>query len=216
MNKMIPSELIHADENGNAVIGKNLEVDGTAKLNGGIDYIQQYEFTDNTESIWYLQDYGSFSSSGNALINLFDEEGNTFIYGIGYYGISNQIITSIDILGFNTYDQCYEEVNYDGVKITIKTVAYDEDVQGKLFTHTLTLTAGTTNYILMYNCSNNASANNIQALRTLMNITSASDSVILPVVNSADLSIAGLQVTTNICKIGTTNVTAVTDKVTNL
>ena len=28
MNKMIPSESIHADENGNAVIGKNLEVGG--------------------------------------------------------------------------------------------------------------------------------------------------------------------------------------------
>ena len=49
-----------------------------------------------------------------------------------------------------------------------------------------------------------------------MNINSANDSVILPVVNPADLSTAGLQVTTSLCKIGTTNVTAVTDNVTPL
>lgn len=119
------SKYVHFDENGNAVIGKNLEVDGTTKLNGGIDYIHQYSFTDDTGGIWHLNVYASFSSTGNALINLFDEDGNTSICGIGHYDISNQTITSVDILGFDTYSQSYEEVYYDGTKITIKTVAYD-------------------------------------------------------------------------------------------
>ena len=35
MNKMIPSEVINADKNGNAAIGKKLEGDGATKLNGG-------------------------------------------------------------------------------------------------------------------------------------------------------------------------------------
>ena len=210
---LTPDGSITKNENGSYVLDGDVDITGTTKLSGGLEPINRYELTDDTGAVWYLSNYGSFSSRGNALINLYDYDGNTSIYGIGYYNISNQIIRSIDILGFNTYDQCYEEVYYDGEKITIKTLAYDEDVQNKLFTHTLTLTAGTTNYILMYNCSNNATANSIQELRTLMNISSASDSVILPVVNSTDLSTAGLQVTTSLCKIGAENVTAVTDKV---
>lgn len=213
MNKMIPSEIIHADESGNAVIGKNLKIKGTTKLIGGLDYIHQYSFSDNEGVVWHLRDYGSFSSTGNSLIDLYDYDGNYYVYGIGHYDISNQIIASIDILGFDTYAQCYESINYDGQKITVKTVAYDEDVQNKLFTHTLTLTAGTTDYVLMYNCSNNIIVDSIQSLKTLMKIISTGDSIILPVVNPTDLSTAGLQITTSLCKIGTANVTTVSDVV---
>lgn len=86
--------------------------------------------------------------------------------------------------------------------------------QPTLYTHTLTLTAGATNYVLMYDCTDGNVVNNIQRLRTIMKVSSASDNVNLPVVNPTDLSTAGLQVTTSICKIGTENVTAVTDRVT--
>lgn len=37
------SKYVHFDENGNAVIGKNLEVKGTTKLNGGINPIHNYK-----------------------------------------------------------------------------------------------------------------------------------------------------------------------------
>ena len=40
MNKMIPSEIINTDKNGNVAIGKNLEVGGTTKLNGGFEQIK--------------------------------------------------------------------------------------------------------------------------------------------------------------------------------
>lgn len=83
----------------------------------------------------------------------------------------------------------------------------------KLYTHIITLTAGTNNYNLRYDCSDPTPASNIEDLKLLMNISSPNDSVILPVVNPTDLSTAGLQVTTSLCKIGTANVTTVTDKV---
>ena len=65
MNKMIPSELIHADASGNTVIGKNLEIDGTTKLNGGLTPIHTYPV----------------SSTQN--INIMFE---TYLNGLGYYG----------------------------------------------------------------------------------------------------------------------------------
>ena len=53
MNKMIPSEIIHADESGNAVIGKNLEVNGTTKLSSGIEPIHTYPLGDYTFSVLF-------------------------------------------------------------------------------------------------------------------------------------------------------------------
>ena len=50
MNKMIPSEIIHSDKNGNAIIGKNLEIDGTTKLNGGLKPIHHYKLGDDISS----------------------------------------------------------------------------------------------------------------------------------------------------------------------
>ena len=84
------------------------------------------------------------------------------------------------------------------------------------YTHFLTLTAGSTNYVLMYDCATNLVVDSLEDLRTIMKVSSTSDNVILPVVNPTDLSTAGLQVTTSLCKIGNANVTAVTDKVTAL
>ena len=53
MKVMIPSELIHANENGDAVIGKNLEVNGTTKLNGEIKPIHTFPLGDYTFSVLF-------------------------------------------------------------------------------------------------------------------------------------------------------------------
>ena len=42
MNKMIPSEVIHTDENGDVVI------DATTKLNGGLNPIHHYKLDEST------------------------------------------------------------------------------------------------------------------------------------------------------------------------
>ena len=53
MNKMIPSDIIHADESGNAVIGKNLKIKGTTELSGGIKPIHTYNLGDYTFSVLF-------------------------------------------------------------------------------------------------------------------------------------------------------------------
>lgn len=90
-----------------------------------------------------------------------------------------------------------------------------ENTQDKIYAHTLTLTADKS-YTLTYYSTNELIVDSVTALRRIMRISLASDSVVLPVVSPIDLSTAGLQVTTTICKIGTANVTAVSDKVTTL
>ena len=220
MNKMIPSELIHADENGNAVMGKNLEIDGTTKLNGGFKPIHTYNFKDDEGNDYTLNILFEISDTEpTGFIGELSITGETPDLCIGRYRLSNGKIESLSVIyctgsanpNFEFYNR---EDNNDFLYYDYVTYANKKDTQAKLYTHILTLTAGTNNYVLIYDCTSSTSANSIQILRTLMNISSASDSVILPVVNPTDLSTAGLQITPSLCKIGDANVTAVTDKVT--
>lgn len=139
---------------------------------------------------------------------------------LGKYTLSNGKINSLSVIycsdnSANPHFEFYSRESendflfYNNVEYATKATT-----QTALYTHTLTLTAGTTNYVLMYDCTSNIPANSIQGLRSIMKVTSASDNVILSVVNPTDLSTAGLQVTTSLCKIGSENVTAVTDKIT--
>lgn len=85
-------------------------------------------------------------------------------------------------------------------------------VQPKLYPHTLTLTADKS-YTLVYQSTDKTEVISVEKLRTIMNVASATDNVILPVC-ATDLSgTAVLQVTTSVCKIGTADVTAVSDSV---
>ena len=209
---MIPSEIIHTNESGNAVIGKNLEIDGTTKLKGGLKPIAEYRFATGK-----LKNYGTFEGHEDIkILGLEDDEGNYNCIGLGDFNLTNQQVDSFAITGFdfNNDEILHFTLTNEG---TIDAEFYSKaiDSQAKLHTHTITLTAGTNNYVLMYDCSYETTVESIQDLRSIMEIRSSSDSVILPVVNPTVLSTAGLQVTTSICKIGTANVTAVTDKVTS-
>ena len=64
MKRMIDNELLTADKNG-ITVGKNLEVGGTTKLNGGLAFVQSYPV----------------SSTQN--INIMFE---TYLNGLGYTG----------------------------------------------------------------------------------------------------------------------------------
>ena len=104
MNKMIPSELIHVDESGNAVIGKNLEIDGTAKLNGGIKPIHTFTLIDSNGHSYEFEVFietevepGTFSFLGkfsNAIC-------------LGLYVISNGTITDLRTLYFDDITNPY-------------------------------------------------------------------------------------------------------------
>ena len=138
---------------------------------------------------------------------------------LGKYTFSNGKINSLSVIycSDNSANPNFEfykrEGENDFLFYNYVEYATKAATQPALYTHTLTLTAGTTNYVLMYDCTSNIFANSIQVLRTIMKVTSTSDNVILSVVNPTDLSTAGLQVTTSLCKIGNENVTAVTDRV---
>ena len=205
---------VNIDENGNAVIGKNLEINGTTKLNGGLEPIHTYEFTDNEGSKWVLDDYGAIHTAWDYhIIGLSDEAGNYLVLGLGFYQISEQGANAVEVLGLEYYSTAYQEFSYyDGV-MTIKMVAYEENTQPKLYTHTLTLTADKS-YTLIYQSTNNLKVESVADLRIIMNVTTTNNNVILPLC-ATDLSgTAVLQVTTALCKVGTANVTAISDKVT--
>ena len=95
MNIMIPSELIHADESGNAVIGKNLEVDGTTKLNGGIEPIHNYKIQSDTGVYRLIVLFEKYDSvNGNyCAFGFLEYEGDTIYPGFFDYSIDNGAIT---------------------------------------------------------------------------------------------------------------------------
>lgn len=114
MNKMIPSEEwsslnknIHADENGNVVIGKNLEVDGTAKMNSGFKPIHQYVYEGCSINVYFEKETGS----GFSFLGDMDE-----IYIVlGYYELDSGNIKNLDLLttkrnGVFTYDGTWREL----------------------------------------------------------------------------------------------------------
>ena len=93
--------------------------------------------------------------------------------------------------------------------------ALKNETQSKIYVHTLTLTADKS-YTLIYYSTVNSNVGSVTDLRAIMNISSASDSAILPIC-ATDLSgTAALQITTTLCKVGTANVTAVADIVTGM
>lgn len=208
------SKYVHFDENGNAVIGKNLEIDGTTKLNGGFDPIHIYDLPD-----------------GYKLFVLFEEldEANNGFIGIGFiqtddnskdicffsYSLTNGAISDLSTINGSGNVVTLSDLNLDINDSVLRNSYAQQYYQGKLFTHTLTLTADKS-YTLIYQSTKDLNVDTIAELRTIMNVTTTSDNVILPVCASDLSGTAVLQVTTSLCKIGTANVTAVTDKVTPL
>ena len=95
MNKMIPSEVIHTDENGNAVIGKNLKLDGTAKLNGGIEPIHNYRIQANGDIYRLIVLFETYDSLNQAYCSFgfIEKEGDSIYPGFFDYSISNGAIT---------------------------------------------------------------------------------------------------------------------------
>ena len=209
---MIPSESISMDENSNVVIGKNLKIDGTAKMNGGLEPIHHYENVD-----------GSGSTIDVYFETISSDDYHYFIgkcndgFAIGAYTLNGRELSDYTIIRIgNPYDQeAYIYVKETGSDEINYPLANGDNTQSKLFTHTLTLTADKS-YTLICQSTIDSHINSVSGLRSIMNISSASDSAILPVC-ATDLSgTAVLQVTTALCKIGAANVTAVTDKVTTL
>lgn len=200
------------DEEGNITIGKNLEVDGNAILNSGLAPIETYQIGVNAKIQIFIErpvQYLNYSAIG--LLTLTDSQVGYIV--TAYYVVGdNKEITSFVANSANKIFSLLSNgyVSFDGI-------ASEDDLkklQSKLYKHTLTLTADSQSYILIYQSTNNLSVGSIADLRAMTNVKTSSDNVILPVCLADLTGTAALQITTTLCKIGTANVTAVSDKVT--
>lgn len=98
MNKMIPTELIHADESGNAVIGKNLEIDGTTKLNRGLKPIHSYVLTDTNGNNYPFDVYVELQSGANQF-SFFGKYADSLCFGI--YAFENSKVSELRAMYLN-------------------------------------------------------------------------------------------------------------------
>lgn len=166
MKIMIPSELIHADENGDAVIGKNLEVGGTTKLNGGFKPIHTYnEGISTTINVYTEIEYsGGYTFFGDVNSDI----------GVGYYELNSS--SEISLIQFLTLADTGISV-YTGQENWVQYVTYNELIdkmnnkQNKLYRHIITLRASSSaddTCRLEYISSNNLVCDSLQDLRTVL------------------------------------------------
>lgn len=219
---VIYNDGIEVKNNGDVAIGKNLEVDGTTKLNGGLTPIATYEAditNQNTSTHVVLYDYGEIGSTkDNTKQHLLAFSDSMYVYyGIGFYLLSGQKLYAVRMSGYNSASQFLCDISATVPnQISVTRYASQTTVnlkQDRLYIHTLTLTASDKTYILVYDSSSNLNADSVADLRTIMKISSTHESEVLPLCSSDMTSTACLKVTTSICQIGTNNVTAVADDV---
>ena len=100
MNKMMPSEIIHSDENGNAVIGKNLEIDGTTKLNSGFKPIHTYNLDNYTFSVLFEIHKGLITE--RIFFGYITYDDGSDVPCIGSYAIVEGAITRFSAISYDT------------------------------------------------------------------------------------------------------------------
>ena len=224
--RMIDSELIEAlgtdikfDGTGNVIVGKNLGVNGTTKLGGGLEPIHEYTFNDDGAICKlgvFLEAYLSIIDAYNFIGYIVDSD-DVINLCFGQYSIVNGQLNNIYAWYF--YDTQEKPVIQSWSSSENSSNYYypalENNTQEKIYVHTLTLIADKS-YTLTYYSPNNSSVNSLASLRQIMHISSARDSAILPVCATDLTATAVLKVTTALCKIGTANVTDVGDNVTAL
>ena len=210
--RMIDSELIEAlgtdikfDEAGNVIVGKNLEVGGTTKLNKGIKPIHTYKLDGITTLYVIFEDVDHDGSVPN------DFMGYGWIERFGngspcifYYALQDGKVSVFKGL---SNDTIYE---YSNNTMQTSKIAKASECQPKLYRHKITLNGI---YVLMYNSTSNLEVNSIANLRTVMKIKSASNEEILPVCASDATSMVTLVVTTSLCQVDGSDVTTVSGTV---
>lgn len=216
---------LEVKSNGDVTVGKNLEVDGTTKLNGGLTPIATYnvDITQDGHVISIIMhDYGEIKniqdSTKSHLLSLYRSDRGVSIYGLGFYQLSGQKLNVARIVGYGP--EFHEALNVNLIvpanqltEYTYATINLVNNKQNRLYIHTLTLTASDKTYILVYDSTSNLNADSVADLRTIMKISSSHESEVLPLCPSDMTSPACLKVTESICQIGTINVTLISDKV---
>ena len=238
--RMIDSELIEAlgtdikfDGKGNVKVGKNLEVGGKTKLLKGLEPIHTYSTPvidgQSYDIDVYIQKYNDQSDTFGFMGILryrnpvYDNSSYLVIgsYGFSYDPSKEGMISDLYACGYEDFRvndsgggklllfKYSESLNYLG------STAYLTNATGqpKLYRHKLRLN---NLYRLTYDSTSNLNVGSVDDLRTIMNITSNSDSEVLPVCTEDGTAMAPLAITTHYCKVDGNDVTTVSDTVTAL
>ena len=196
------------DGEGNATFAKNILADGTIGGNSGLKPLHEYNLISG-EKLVILDEMFSVGVDGFVGFGYVDDTMDTIYPALFNYSLENDKVTSFYGVGNGMM------LEIIGDQLVISDLAITDETQPKLYNHTLTLTADKS-YTLIYSSTNKLKVRSVSDLRKIMYVMATSDNVILPVC-ATDLSgTAVLQVTTALCKIGTANVTAVSDNVTAL
>ena len=86
------------DEEGNVTIGKNLEIDGTTKLNGGFKPIHSYVFSDSNGQNYPFDVYVELQTNPNQF-SFFGKYSDSLCYGI--YAFENGKISELRVMYLN-------------------------------------------------------------------------------------------------------------------
>ena len=220
---MIDSELIEAlgtdikfDGTGNVMVGKNLEVGGTTKLNGGLKPIHTYQLDGITKLYVYFKGTDHDSSVPNDFIGY----GWIERFGNGrpcifYYALQDG---NVSVFKGLSNDTIYE---YRDNKMQTFSIAKASECQPKLYRHVITLHANSTSdgsCRLEYISPKDLVCDSLEDLRTVLGN---------PQMNSYIASNPGGDLfgvvispsTAQIKKVGTTsllNITSVSDTVTTV
>ena len=238
--RMIDSELIEAlgtdikfDGAGNVIVGKNLKVGGKTQLNGGLKPI--HTFTWSTTQDGFKWDYTLESlyetMEGSLGYTIFNGYLRIYVNGVGVsqdyaiigeYNAHDGQINEVSGITFGGYPVTsitegtdLELFSYNSTtnEATFTKYALTDKTQSKLYRHRLRLN---NLYILMYDSTSNLNVGSVDNLRTIMKISSNSDSQILPVCTEDGTAMAPLAVTIHYCKVDGNDVTTVSDTVTAL
>lgn len=227
MKRMVDSELINSlgndikfDEMGNVTVGKNLEVGGNVftlngkkwgimpviKVNTGGNYANEgFILSDalpfveggliSVSGIWYSADRNDTIGLCPAKTNFPKKSNKTRIEN----GILYVDVTDIDTL--------LELFPYIATQLDLPDLS---ELQSQLYRHKLRLN---NLYVLMYDSTSNLNVGSVDDLRTIMKISSNSDSEVLPVCTDDGTAMAPLAVTIHYCKVDGNDVTTVSDTV---
>lgn len=167
---------------------------------GSVDILNEKHFCNG---VYSLDGEGNLNHIGCSITDI--KVGDANITKCTYF---NGEIRMLRVADYHDVENWNDNLNVFGILVQEAL----KKVQPKLYPHTLTLTADKS-YTLVYQSTDKTEVISVEKLRTIMNVASATDNVILPVC-ATDLSgTAVLQVTTSVCKIGTADVTAVSDSV---
>lgn len=200
------------DDVGNATFAKNLLADGTIGGYSGLKPIHTYFINDRDDTQIQVDIYlETFNSSTGYHSFLGRYKYDDFQLCLGSYKLSQDgKISELNVLNF--YDTPVPQVTTltSGEDFEFSEIAYKLQTQKKLYKHNLKLTADGKIYTLFYLSTSSIYAASIADLRKVLGIAPGNDSI-LPVCADDLSGTAVLQVTTNLCKIGAANVTAVSD-----